>query len=232
MRSPLSTAAWVILATSLIPIVASAASQPVDFVTGHVDSQQSTLVVRPFWVSAGGALGSNPFQMAGGIVSVGWQFHWVGFDAKFGIGSMTYSMIAVSPSSTDIDSSSSAGDPTAERSRPRNGSDPWSYLLGEAGVSVTGRLFASTFPRLSERGRFAMGYGGMSDLANNIGFSAITYSFEGDLEYQLGVGSRWAVRAGVIYNAGILDNTADPDSTHGRLSASWIQEVGSIVYCW
>jgi hypothetical protein len=129
-----------------------------------------------------------------------------------------------------VDPSTAAGDPSAERARPRNGTDPWSYTLFEGGVSANGRLFASSLPLFSQRARFGMGYGFMSDQINQLNFSAVTFSFEGDVECQLGAGSRFGVRGGVIYNAGVLDNRADPDATHGRLPASWLQEQISLVY--
>jgi hypothetical protein len=218
------------LFAAVLPGMAQGAQVPVGFVTSKVESQKSTLNVFPYWVSLAADLGANPFLMRGASLAVGWQLQWIGFDARVGLGSMSYSMVSVSAGPSDTDNSTAAGDPTAERSRPRNGSDPWSYFLIEPGISVIGRLFASSLPQLTERVRFGMGYGSMSDQINNLSFSAISFSFETDLEYQLGVGSRFAVKGGVIYNAGVLDNKADSDPTHGRLPASWLQEQLALVY--
>lgn len=228
---PKLTCIFVFLAAVLLDSSISwAAPVPVNFVTAHVDSEKAINAVWPFWVSLGLGLGADPLLMRGAFISVGWQYHWIGLDARVGFGTTSYSMIGVAAGPTDFDTSTEAGDPLAERARPRNGSDSWSYFLVEPGISVSGRLFASSLPLFSQRARFGVGYGSMNDQTHALGFSAITYSFEGDAEYQLGVGSRFGLRGGIIYNAGVLENKAQPDPTAGRLPASWLQEQLSLVY--
>lgn len=213
-----------------MPWSQAVAAPPAKNLAPQLESEQSTLANYPFWISVGGEFGANPLQMHGGQLAGGLQLRWIGFDLELKLGTMTYGSIAVAPSSTDTDTSSAAGDPTAERARPRSSTDPWSYLLIEPGVTESGRLFANRLPQFSERLRFGLGAGNFNDEVNQISFAAFIVSFEGDIDYQLKPGERWVVRAGLAYNSGVLITSQAQSPTYGRLPASWLEGHVALVF--
>lgn len=203
-----------------------------------VSVPRSFIADNSFLFTIGGSTGIQPSQFYGAQVSVGYQFHHVALDLRASIGNLHYGAISVLPGPSDTStpepSEGETEDTTqaSEATRERTDSDPWSFRQIEPGISVTGQLFATIIPRLSQRARFGIGLARFVDNANNLTFAAFTTTFEADLEYQILQGSRWSLRLGGAWHTGVLRLQEDLGSSTGSLPISWLQTSLSVQYAW
>jgi len=151
-------------------------------------------------------LGSS---QAGGSLAFQYQKEYVGFDIRGSYYSTSYGAIrAIAEDSmrqsAQTDGLASATQPDSEINRVRSQDDSWRFWMVEPGISVRGRLFVDRFPRLTEKVRFGLSYGGYTDATNAIAFTGILASLEMGLEYQLSPTVPIAIEGALNYRYGIL----------------------------
>jgi hypothetical protein len=187
---------------------------------------------RHFWVELG-ALSDWTRAGAGAQFDVGYQFRYFAFDSRFTFGRTKYGAINVSPGYNQTPGdAASALEPDSELSRVRGDSDPWSYRMIEPGLSVSGKLFPRMLPLLTERGRFGVGYGSFHDDANDVLFTALIFSAQVFLAYQLGAESRWSLTGGMGFDTGVLvaKTPSYGNLQMRRLPVSWVATTIGLQY--
>ena len=186
---------------------------------------------RSYWLRTGAVVGGR--NLSGGTLAGGVQYQMFALDLRFTFANGTYGSISTKPNYLDVQSNSqeqSATDPSSELNRLRDSADKWSLFTYEPGFSATARLFPNALPLMSERCRFGIGWGTFTDQQNSISFSALIFTVEGAVEYQLGYKSHWALEAGGQWSFGRLIASGSLTDQAGRLPISYVTGSISLLY--
>lgn len=192
------------------PVADAAPKQPqlAETYQAVYDSRLATQVERGrnWAVRLGGNTSFKLGALNGGYLGLGYHWKIYGLDIKGAFGSGQYSAFHPDPSVYDLSNADypSVSDEGSELNRPRGKKDPWSYWLVMPGFGIQGRAFPKFLPLMSQRARVAIGYGGFKDSKNKLNFSAMTYTVEAGLQYQLGKNSPWCIDVGGEWTAGRL----------------------------
>ena len=205
-----------------------ASQVPLRWIAPKLDETSAEAGGKKMWVGVSGAATLFPGGLFGGSLAAGCQFHTLGLDLRAGYYKAGFGSISPPPSPADLVNAPS--DSTAEVYRPRSGSDPWTMLEVEPGMSVTARFFREYLPQLSERARFGAGYGSFSDQLNALKFTGFLASFEGALQYQLNPKRPFAVEFAVNWHVGQISLSGQSSERDSQLSISYVTSALSLVY--
>ncbi|MEK6705995.1 MAG: hypothetical protein AABZ06_09415 [Bdellovibrionota bacterium] len=185
------------------------------------------------WFSAAYLTSSNLFKMNGASLEFGYKWKLIGMDLKFLTAGTKYGSIAVQPSPSDLSTTgyASKDDTSSEQNRQRRTSDPWMFTALEPGLSITGRLFVNTLPRLAQKARVGIGYASFTDDSNSVNFSGYYISSDAYLIYYLGANNSWSITTSLGYRAGTIQNHSAESGPLGRLPVSWLNyAIGAAVW--
>jgi len=189
---------------------------------------------RHFWVRLAGSGGMIPSRLKGGSLTAGYQWNTFGAEIRATTAQATYGGIFVKPSYTDLangENFTSINAPKTEFNRVRSPSDPWQLMLVEPGLSVHTKLFTSFLPLLSEKARGGISLRKFKDKKNAVHFSALLFSVEGALKYQLSRFSPWSIELSTALNWGSLTSKTLADGKqNGRLPVVYIMNSVSLLY--
>ena len=230
--NPFMIAFFIISAVSSIPAWSSEAIEKVVQKSSLLPSQ--TLDGHRSWVSIGEDTDVLVSDLQGFHIESGYQFRFVGLDARFSTGTAQYRALSVSQSHSQSAEEADfviEGD-DSEILRPRNEKDRWLYWMVEPGISISGRLFVDSLPLLSERVRTGFSFGSYSDQAHHQNFTSWIFSTEAALIYRLSEKNPWSVLASVSWHWGSLtaEQRQNSSRTMRRIPVSWTGTSIGVLY--